>query len=99
MRSMTWSAEVTEQFKEAGIPLYAELSKGYFEAIEVLIMLHTLRTIDNPYQDISLASVLRSPFVGLTESELALIRLSAPKEPFYDAMKTFVSSGGAGIVV
>ena len=97
MRSMTWSQEVTDQFKEAGIPLYAELSKGYFEAIEVLIMLHTLRTIDNPYQDISLASVLRSPFVGLTESELALIRLSAPKEPFYDALKSFVSSGGAGI--
>ncbi|WP_411747942.1 helicase-exonuclease AddAB subunit AddA [Psychrobacillus psychrotolerans] len=97
MRSMTWSGEVTEQFKEAGIPLYAELSKGYFEAIEVLIMLHTLRTIDNPYQDISLASVLRSPFVGLTESELALIRLTAPKEPFYDAMKTFVSTGGAGL--
>lgn len=97
MRSMTWSGEVTEQFKEAGIPLYAELSKGYFEAIEVLIMLHTLRTIDNPYQDISLASVLRSPFVGLTESELALIRLSAPKDSFYDALKTFVSSGGAGL--
>ena len=69
------------------------LSKGYFEAIEVLIMLHTLRTIDNPYQDISLASVLRSPFVGLTESELALIRLAAPKEPFYEALKTFVSNG------
>ncbi|SDM44761.1 DNA helicase/exodeoxyribonuclease V, subunit A [Psychrobacillus sp. OK028] len=97
MRSMTWSGEVTEQFKEAGIPLYAELSKGYFEAIEVLIMLHTLRTIDNPYQDISLASVLRSPFVGLSESELALIRLSAPKEPFYDALKTFVANGGAGL--
>ncbi|MEK4244791.1 helicase-exonuclease AddAB subunit AddA [Psychrobacillus sp. FSL K6-2684] len=99
MRSMTWSQEVNEQFKEAGIPLYAELSKGYFEAVEVLIMLHTLRTIDNPYQDISLASVLRAPFVGLTESELALIRLAAPKEPFYEALKVFVSSGGAGLTV
>ncbi len=97
MRSMTWSQEVTDQFKEAGIPLYAELSKGYFEAIEVLIMLHTLRTIDNPYQDISLASVLRAPFVGLTETELSLIRLSAPKEPFYEALKSFVSNGGSGI--
>lgn len=97
MRSMTWSGEVTDQFKAAGIPLYAELSKGYFEAIEVLIMLHTLRTIDNPYQDISLASVLRAPFVGLTESELAIIRLAAPKEPFYEALKVFVATGGAGI--
>lgn len=99
MRSMTWSQEVTDQFKEAGIPLYAELSKGYFEAIEVLIMLHTLRTIDNPYQDISLASVLRSPFVGLTETELALIRLAAPKEPFYEALKVFVSTGKDGISI
>ncbi|SER63897.1 helicase-exonuclease AddAB subunit AddA [Psychrobacillus sp. OK032] len=99
MRSMTWSQEVTDQFKEAGIPLYAELSKGYFEAIEVLIMLHTLRTIDNPYQDVSLASVLRSPFVGLTESELATIRLAAPKESFYEALKVFVANGGAGISV
>ena len=41
MRSMTWSQEVTDQFKEADIPLYTELSKGYFEAIEVLIMIHT----------------------------------------------------------
>ncbi|WP_111439012.1 helicase-exonuclease AddAB subunit AddA [Psychrobacillus insolitus] len=97
MRSMTWSQEVTDQFKEAGIPLYTELSKGYFEAIEVLIMIHTLRTIDNPYQDISLASVLRSPFVGLTESELGLIRLAAPKESFYEALKTFVSTGGTGL--
>lgn len=99
MRSMTWSQEVTDQFKEAGIPLYAELSKGYFEAIEVLIMLHTLQAIDNPYQDISLASVLRAPFVGLTESELALIRLAAPKEPFYEALKLFVSRDSAGISV
>ncbi|QFG01109.1 helicase-exonuclease AddAB subunit AddA [Psychrobacillus glaciei] len=94
MRSMTWSQEVTDQFKEAGIPLYAELSKGYFEAIEVLIMLHTLRTIDNPYQDISLAAVLRSPFVGLTESELALIRLAAPKDPFYEALKLYIAGRG-----
>jgi ATP-dependent helicase/nuclease subunit A len=97
MRSMTWSQEVTDQFKDAGIPLYAELSKGYFEAIEVLIMLHTLRTIDNPYQDISLAAVLRSPFVGLSESELALIRLAAPKEPFYEALKVFIATGRVGM--
>src|SRR5690606_8212449 len=52
MRSMTWSGEIAEEFKLAGIPIYAELSRGYFEAIEVMIMLNTLRVIDNPYQDI-----------------------------------------------
>ncbi|QBP41730.1 helicase-exonuclease AddAB subunit AddA [Paenisporosarcina antarctica] len=97
MRSMTWSADLTEEFKQAGIPLYANLSKGYFDALEVMIMLNTLRIVDNPYQDIPLASVLRAPFVGLTESELSQIRLSAPKEPFYEALKNFVHSGGSGI--
>ena len=49
MRSMTWSGEIAEEFKLAGIPVYAELSRGYFDALEVMIMLNTLRVIDNPY--------------------------------------------------
>ncbi|CAM5190558.1 ATP-dependent helicase/nuclease subunit A OS=Ureibacillus acetophenoni OX=614649 GN=addA PE=3 SV=1 [Ureibacillus acetophenoni] len=64
MRSMNWSNDLVEEFKAAGIPLYAESSKGYFEALEVMVMLNVLTVVDNPYQDIPLASVLRSPFVG-----------------------------------
>ncbi len=97
MRSMTWSGEIVEEFKRAGIPIYAELSKGYFEAIEVMIMLNTLRVIDNPYQDIPLVSVLRSPFIGMKENELAKIRLVSKQEPFFEALKRFVATGGAGI--
>lgn len=97
MRSMTWSGEIAEEFKLAGIPIYAELSRGYFEAIEVMIMLNTLRVIDNPYQDIALASVLRAPFVGMTENELAQVRLVAKNKPFYEALKMFMGSGGSGV--
>lgn len=98
MRSMTWSGEMVEELKKAGIPVYAEVSKGYFEAIEVMIMLNVLRVIDNPYQDIPLVSMLRSPFIGLKENELAKIRLAAPKEePYFEALKRFVATGGSGI--
>lgn len=97
MRSMTWSADLVEEFKAAGIPLYAEISNGYFEALEVMVMLNTLKIIDNPYQDIPLASVLRAPFVGLTENELASIRLADPKASFYSALKQFVRNEGAGL--
>lgn len=98
MRSMTWSSEMVEELKRAHIPVYAEVSKGYFEAIEVMIMLNVLRVIDNPYQDIPLVSMLRSPFIGLKENELAKIRLAAPKEePYFEALKRFVARGGAGI--
>ncbi|MGG0658259.1 helicase-exonuclease AddAB subunit AddA [Rummeliibacillus pycnus] len=97
MRSMTWSVDIVEEFKTAGIPLYAEISKGYFEALEVMIMLNTLKIIDNPFQDIPFASVLRAPFVGLTENELASIRLADPKASFYDALKQFVRNEGTGL--
>ncbi|MFY3791514.1 helicase-exonuclease AddAB subunit AddA [Ureibacillus sp. MALMAid1270] len=97
MRSMNWSNDLVEEFKAAGIPLYAESSKGYFEALEVMVMLNVLTVVDNPYQDIPLASVLRSPFVGLTENELALIRLAKKNVPFYEAVKIFVDEERSGI--
>src|SRR5699024_9412325 len=65
LRSMTWAPTIVDELKKQGIPVYAELSTGYFEAIEVKIMLNLLKVIDNPRQDIPLASVLKSPIVGL----------------------------------
>lgn len=97
MRSMTWSAEIAEEFKRAEIPVYVELSRGYFDALEVTIMLNTLRVIDNPYQDIPLASVLRAPFVGMTENELAQVRLAAKNAPYYEALKMFIATKGSGM--
>lgn len=92
MRSMTWSGEMAEEFEKAGIPLHVERSDGYFEALEIMLILNVLRIIDNPYQDIPFASVLRSPIVGLTENELAAVRLAAKNEPFYDAMHRWIQS-------
>ncbi|WP_339215324.1 helicase-exonuclease AddAB subunit AddA [Solibacillus sp. FSL W8-0372] len=89
MRSRTWYTTFAEEFKLAGLPLYAETDGGYFESLEVMIMINTLKVIDNPYQDIPLASVLRAPFIGLTENELAKIRLVNGKVPFYEALKQY----------
>ncbi|OZU87954.1 helicase-exonuclease AddAB subunit AddA [Virgibacillus indicus] len=89
LRSMTWAPTIVDELKKQGIPVYAELSTGYFEAIEVKIMINLLKTIDNPRQDIPLASVLRSPIVGLNEDDLASIRLAGKNQSFYDALKRF----------
>ncbi|SEU03888.1 DNA helicase/exodeoxyribonuclease V, subunit A [Salinibacillus kushneri] len=93
LRSMSWAPAIVEELKQQGIPVYAELSSGYFEAIEVKIMLSLLKVIDNPQQDIPLASVLRSPIVGLDEEGLAQIRLAASKENYYKALKAYVKTG------
>jgi len=92
LRSMTWAPEIMEEFKKAGIPVYADLSTGYFNATEIAIMMSLLKVIDNPYQDIPLASVLRSPIVNCSEDELAKIRLHSKKGSYYDALKAFIQA-------
>ncbi|MFD1850033.1 helicase-exonuclease AddAB subunit AddA [Oceanobacillus bengalensis] len=89
LRSMTWAPTIVDELKKQGIPVYAELSTGYFDAIEVKIMVSLLKVIDNPRQDIALASVLKSPIVGLSENELAEIRLADKYNTYYDAMKKY----------
>ncbi|WP_415813004.1 helicase-exonuclease AddAB subunit AddA [Mesobacillus thioparans] len=89
LRSMTWAPQIMEEFKQQGIPIYANLSTGYFQATEVAVMLSLLKVIDNPYQDIPLAAVLRSPIVGLDEEELAVIRISQKRGSFYEALTAF----------
>ena len=44
-----------------------------------------LRILDNPYQDIPMAAVLRSPLVGLDEEEMAQIRVENPECSFAEA--------------
>ncbi|MDR4945879.1 helicase-exonuclease AddAB subunit AddA [Neobacillus cucumis] len=92
LRSMTWAPQFMEEFKQQGIPIYANLSSGYFEATEVSIMLSLLRVIDNPYQDIPLASILRSPIVGLNEEELSKIRITSKRGSFWEVVTAFCLS-------
>lgn len=77
-----WGMDFVQVLEEQGIPAYVESSTGYFSAIEVQTVLSMLRILDNPYQDIPMAAVLRSPMVGLDEEELAEIRVSDPTVPF-----------------
>ncbi|MGY4690015.1 helicase-exonuclease AddAB subunit AddA [Salibacterium sp. K-3] len=87
MRSMSWASTFVEECRKEGLPIYAELSGGYFEAVEINVMLSLLKIIDNPRQDIPLASVLRSPIGGMNEEELAAIRTMDKHGSFYDALK------------
>ncbi|WP_335870073.1 helicase-exonuclease AddAB subunit AddA [Bacillus sp. 2205SS5-2] len=92
LRSMPWAPEIMEEFKSMNIPIYANLSTGYFDAIEVSIMVSLLKIIDNPYQDIPLASVLRSPIVEMNEEELASIRVHSRAGSFYEAITKYIQS-------
>lgn len=82
---------VMEELKKHAIPAYIEMSKGYFEATEITTMMSLLHIIDNPDQDIPLASVLRSPIVGLTEEELATIRITNRNVSYFEALQGYLA--------
>ncbi|WP_413372696.1 helicase-exonuclease AddAB subunit AddA [Paenibacillus taichungensis] len=90
--ALMWAPLMIEEFRQQGIPAGGEQSKGYFQATEVEVMLSLLQIVDNPRQDIPLASVLRSPIVGLDEEELAQIRLGDKRQSFYDAVVSATGS-------
>ncbi|MGF7185447.1 ATP-dependent helicase/nuclease subunit A [Desulfitispora alkaliphila] len=87
--SKNWAPTILEEFKRQGIPAYADLTTGYFEATEVNVLMSLLKVIDNPRQDIPLAAVLRSPLVGLTGEELAQIRVCSNAD-FYSSCIAFL---------
>ena len=70
-----WADPFVETLMSQGIPAYAESQNGYFTTIRVQTMLNLLRIIDNPIQDIPFVSVLHSPIVGLSNEQLAQIKL------------------------
>jgi ATP-dependent helicase/nuclease subunit A len=90
--TQAWSPVFIEELQLAGIPAYADLNTGYFSATEVGTVLSLLQIIDNPYQDIPLAAVLRSPIFSFTADELARIRLAAKNTPYYEALLTFLQT-------
>ncbi|RYL95628.1 helicase-exonuclease AddAB subunit AddA [Sporolactobacillus sp. THM7-4] len=93
MRSANTSAAVMiDILRQRGIPAYAELSSGYFDTVEVSVMISLLKIIDNPIQDIPLASVLRSPIVGLDGDGLAAVRMTDRAIPFYQAIRRYIET-------
>ena len=73
MRALTSITPMIRVFEQMGLPIQVEDSKGYFDAMEIMTVVSTLRVIDNDEQDIPFASMLLSHIGGMTDSDLAII--------------------------
>ncbi|MGN0241078.1 MAG: helicase-exonuclease AddAB subunit AddA [Candidatus Weimeria sp.] len=80
------AAKIIDVMNAYGIPAENAADTGYFSAPEVVSTLNFLRIIDNPRQDIPMASVLTSMYVGLSEEDLALISTAHKGQRFYQAL-------------
>ena len=83
---------ITDELRRLGIPVVVNDAQSYFKTTEIQIMMALLQIIDNPYQDIPLAAVLRSPIVGLNENQLAALRINQRTGDYYQALLHFQQS-------
>lgn len=91
-RTKAINNSLMEEFNKLNIPLTVHDVESYFQTTEVRVMMSLLKIIDNPQQDIPLAAVLRSPIVGLTNQELAFIRLQNRSGDYYAALQSFMNN-------
>ncbi len=65
----------SEVLLDYGIPVKVQNETGYFDTTELQVIMSLLKVIDNPHNDVEVAAVLRSYFVGCSSDELALLSL------------------------
>ena len=72
---------ILEAFDHYQIPIVADSGQAhYLESLEVMVMLDTLRTINNPLHDYPLVALMKSPMFDFDEDELARISLQSLPE-------------------
>ena len=87
-------AEIYEdELRKAGLPTYRATGKGYFGQQQVVDLLAYLRLLQNRYDDRALLAVLASPFVGVSNDALALVRRAASKRPLFAGLERGVPDG------
>ena len=95
MRSVANTGPVFQDvMRQRGIPVFVDDNKGYYDTIEIGVMMNLLSVIDNRYRDVPLLSVLRSEIFGFSTEELADIRLRCPEGSYAEAFLQV--AGGQG---
>jgi len=69
-RASTDIARYEEALRGAGVPHYVISGRGFYQAREVQDLIYMLAALENPCDDFSLAVVLRSPLVGVSDDTL-----------------------------
>lgn len=100
VRSRTRNEQIFQTFAAYGIPVVGDGGQAnYLKSVEVMVMLDTLRTINNPLNDYALVALLKSPMFQFTEDQLARIALQSQPdqvaESFYGKLKNSLSRLGS----
>lgn len=79
--SRTRNDGILQTFEHYGIPLVTDGGEqNYLKSVEVMVMLDTLRALDNPLNDYALVALMRSPMFSFNEDELARLALQTTED-------------------
>ena len=88
LRSPSGSAiELRYAFLRRGIPFAIEKGVSFFGEPEILLALSILRTMDDPLDDVSLASSLRSPVFGFSADDIYSLKRRFAYNRLFDCVK------------
>ncbi len=82
-----------EALRREGLPTYRATGRGYFGQQQVVDLLAYLRLLHNRYDDVALTTVLASPFVGVSNDALVVLRRNAPRRPLFTALERGLPEG------
>ncbi|MBR3832165.1 MAG: UvrD-helicase domain-containing protein, partial [Mycoplasmataceae bacterium] len=87
LRSTSKLAPIYEkELINSDIPVFSDSSNEYLDTIEIQTIIGLLKILDNPIDDISLVSVLRSEIGGFDDNEIVEVRLCKRDGSFYDSL-------------
>jgi ATP-dependent exoDNAse (exonuclease V) beta subunit len=72
-----------EELRAVGLPTYRAAGRNYFGQQQVVDLLAYLRLLHNRYDDEAFLTVLASPFVGVSNDALVLVRAEAQRQPIF----------------
>jgi ATP-dependent helicase/nuclease subunit A len=84
-----------QELRREGIPTYRATGRGYFGQQQVVDLLAYLSLLQNRYDDRALVSVLASPFVGVSNDALFLLRRAAGRRPLFAGLERSLPEGVA----
>ena len=82
-----------EELRAAGLPTFRATGRDYYHQQQVVDLLAYLRLLHNRYDDEALVTVLASPFVGVSNDALVLLRRAAPKRPLFAGLERELPEG------
>lgn len=88
VRVTTYNKFIADAFMEKRIPYQIVDAKGFYEQQEILDVLNLLNVLQNKYNSIQLAGILRSPYFGLDDNTITRLFIEGSADNLWDNLQS-----------